>query len=109
MKNTVVGVVITLNDIICKPVTTHGQGEVIIEYAAYYQKAKFSSTTHVQWCNNGYMVNNNMKFSAMPRNYAIGLNQNFFCNAYFLLKHFFPLNPCISKNYAMLQKTENQI
>ena len=31
MKNTVVGVVITLNDIICKPATTHGKGEVIIE------------------------------------------------------------------------------
>ena len=27
----VVGGVITLNDIICKPATTHGQGEVIIE------------------------------------------------------------------------------
>ena len=31
MKNTVVGGVITLNDIICQPVTTHGQGDVIIE------------------------------------------------------------------------------
>ena len=31
MINTVVGGVMTLNDIICKPVTTHGQGEVIIK------------------------------------------------------------------------------
>ena len=31
MKNTVVGGVITLNDIICKPATTHGQREVKIE------------------------------------------------------------------------------
>ena len=30
MKNTVVGVVITLNDIMCKPATTHGQGEIIL-------------------------------------------------------------------------------
>ena len=30
-NNAAVGGVITLNDIICKPVTTHGQGEVIIE------------------------------------------------------------------------------
>ena len=31
MKNTVVGGVFPLNDIICKPATSHGQGEVIIE------------------------------------------------------------------------------
>ena len=32
MKNTVVGgVIYTLNDIICKPATNHGQGEVIID------------------------------------------------------------------------------
>ena len=31
MKNTVVGGAITWNGIICKPATTHGQGELIIE------------------------------------------------------------------------------